>query len=88
MKREKIDIKLRLPSEGLYLILIKRLESCKTNGQEIISFPKIFSKLSVSFQLKKKKVWELLYLFHDLGFIEIICGHGIKLNYKIDNKIK
>jgi len=83
MKQQQIALKLRLPSEGLYLIFLKRLESCKQKDKEIITFPDTFSKLSPSLQLPKKKIWELLYIFNDLGLIKIICGHGIQINYGI-----
>lgn len=71
--------KIRLPSEGFYLIILKRIESCKQDNDELIKFPKIFSKLCVSLQITKKQAWELLYFFNDLGLIQIVCGHGIKI---------
>lgn len=74
-------IKIRVPEEGLYLTLLKRLESCEPRRGDIIKFPTVFSKIGPSFQLNKKQIWSLLHLLNDLGFIKIICGHGIRLNY-------
>ena len=82
MKNKEKGINIRLPDEGLYLIFLERIAACKKPGKEIIRFPDIMSKLAVSFSLPKKKIWELLYIFNDLGLIEIICGHGIRLKYK------
>jgi hypothetical protein len=83
MRKEAIINKLRLPEKGLYLILLERINSCKCeNG--IRKFPPIFSKICGSFQLDKKKGWELLYFFQDLGFLKIIPCHGIKLLYSFE----
>ena len=81
MKKNKLDIKIRLPEEGLYLVFLKRINSCAKRDNEIIRFPVLFSRLCTSFQLSKKDIWALLYFFQDMGFINIICGHGVKLNY-------
>lgn len=86
MKHEIVANGLRLPKEGFYLIILKRIYSCKGEDSEIATFPKIFSKLCTSLQITKQQAWELLYLFNDLGLIQIICGHGIKLNQR--DKIK
>ena len=63
--------------QGLYGLALARLKECKGNN-DIIKFPDIFSKLCTGFSIRKKDCWELLFLFRDMGFIEIICGHGIK----------
>jgi len=87
MKEQQLGIKLRLPEEGLYVIFLKRIASCKKSGKEIIRFPDLMSKLGRSFSIPKKKIWELLYIFSDLGFLEITCGHGVKINYEIYDQI-
>ena len=87
MKEEQPGIKVRLPEEGLYVIFLKRIASCKKSGKEIIRFPDLMSKLCRSFSIPKKKIWELLYIFSDLGLLEITCGHGVKLNYEIYDQI-
>jgi hypothetical protein len=52
----------------------------KTSGKsEIIRFPKVFEKLCVSFQITKNEAWELLFIFDDFGFVEIVKHQGIKL---------
>jgi len=83
MKEEQLGIKLRLPDQGLYFIFLERIAACKKPGKEIIRFPDIMSKLGASFSLPKKKIFELLYIFKDLGLIDIICGHGVKVNYNV-----
>jgi hypothetical protein len=79
MNKKITALKIRLPKEGFYLIIWKRMYSCKKEGSELIPFPKIFSKLCVSLQITKQQAWEILYFFNDLGLIQIVCGHGIKL---------
>lgn len=88
MKQEVFDIKLRIPKEGLHIILLERISSCKKPGEEIIKFPPLFSKIASSFSIPKKKVWPLLYFLNDLGFIKIVFGHGIKLNYQLTKNEK
>jgi hypothetical protein len=88
MNKKRIALKIRLPAEGFYLLILKRIEFCKDKNEDTICFPRIFSKLCASLQITKHQAWELLYLFQDLGLIQIICGHGIKLNYQIGDKIK
>jgi hypothetical protein len=83
MKEQKIEYKLRLPQKGLYLIILERINSCRERNKEIITFPKVFSKLGGSFQLHKKEVWEILFFLRDLEFIKIVFGHGIIINYEL-----
>ena len=82
MKEDKLVLKVSMPSMGLCSLLLQRIISCKKEGEEIIPFPKIFSKICCSFQINKQSAWELLYLIRDFGFIEIIYGHGIKVNFE------
>ncbi len=79
MKSQKTALNIRLPREGIYAIIEKRIISCKRENETVIPFPRIFSKLCASLQISKKQCWELLYFFTDMQIIEIICGHGIKL---------
>jgi len=81
MKKKPIGI--RIPEEGLYLTFLKRLASCEAVRGDIIKFPRLFSKIGSSFQLNKKQIWSVLYFLNDLGFIKIVCGHGIRLNYSL-----
>ena len=70
------------PRSGLYGILFDRLENLKQNNNrknEIIPFPDIFEKLCRNFSIKKPQCWDLLFLLRDLGFVEIITGHGVRL---------
>lgn len=83
MKKEFLELKLRLPYNCMYIIILKRMASCKVPYKEIIPFAKINYKLGSSLQINKKQIWDLLLFFHDLGMLEIVRNHGIILNYKI-----
>ncbi|MGY4884197.1 MAG: hypothetical protein ACP5NZ_01305 [Nanobdellota archaeon] len=78
------ELKLRLPKEGLYIIALKRIESCKEENKDLIGFPKCFCKLCSSFQISKRQAWEMLYMFQDMGFLRIITGHGLELYYQFE----
>ena len=66
--------------QGLYGKFVVRLnEVNKTCKKEIIPFPKIFEKLCRAFSITKKECWEILFLLRDVGLIEIVPFHGIKL---------
>lgn len=66
--------------QGLYGKLIQRLhEVHKEYRKDIIPFPHIFEKLCRNFSITKKECWEILFLLRDVGFIEIIPFHGIKI---------
>ena len=66
--------------QGLYGKFLQRLgevnEQCK---KEILPFPHIFEKLCRNFSIRKKECWEILFLLRDVGFIEIVPFHGIKI---------
>jgi hypothetical protein len=86
MEKENLELKLRVPRSSLYAILLQRLEACKKQGKDIIRFPEVISKIAVSFSIPKQQVFELLFLLHDLNIIQIVCGHGVRLNYGIKNE--
>jgi hypothetical protein len=85
MKKEFLELKLRLPCDGMYLIILKRIALCKKPSKEIIDFSILNHKLGTSLQINKKQIWDLLTFFHDLGMIEIVRNHGVILNYEIDD---
>lgn len=62
----------------LYGLALDRLKSCK-GSDGIIRFPDVFSKLCTSFSIKKDDCWELLFFFKEMGLIEIVCGHGVRV---------
>jgi len=66
--------------KGLYEIFMDRLreaqESCK---KEIVPFPIVFEKLCRNFSLTKQQCWQILFILRDFGFIEVICGHGVRI---------
>jgi len=65
---------------GLYRTALERLKELdKPLGTKIIRFPKVFGKLCSTFSITKQECWELLFMFRDLGFIEIIPYQGIKI---------
>jgi len=70
-------------SFGLYSLALERLREID-NG-DIIRFPVVFEKLCSTFCIKKEQAWELLFLFRDFGFVEIVKNQGIRvkdfLNY-------
>lgn len=88
MKQKNLELKLRVSSDSLYVILLERIASCKKPNEEIVKFPALFSKVASSFSIPKEKVWPLLYFLHDLNFITIIFGHGVKINYGVKNENK
>jgi len=71
--------KIEYPKRGLYSLFLDRMKELKSNSSGIIRFPEVFEKLCTSFQITKKQCWEILFMFRDFGFIEIIKGQGIKI---------
>ena len=84
MEQKFLDIKLRVPENGLYPLLLQRIKECGERNEQIVKFPKVFSKLAVSFSIPKSRVWELLYFLNDMGLIEIVYGHGIRIICEIN----
>jgi hypothetical protein len=69
-------------SSGLYGLVIQRLKELEKYSDmksNIIRFPIVFRKLCTSLQITKEQAWELLFLFNDLGFLEIIPYQGIRI---------
>jgi hypothetical protein len=62
---------------GFYGLALQRLSELQ-QGSGIIKFPRAFEKLGSTFCIPKEFCWEVLML-RDLGFIEIVPGHGIRL---------
>ena len=68
--------------KSLYGVAYKRLKEIETHKSDIISFPDVFQKLGKTFSIPKEKCWDILLVFRDLGLIEIIQGHGIRIKKK------
>jgi len=69
-----------LAKEGLYSIFLNRLEEVKTKcRKEIIPFPHLFQKLCSNFSLTKVQCWDILFMLKEVGAIEIVPYHGVKL---------
>ena len=65
---------------GLYRIALERLKELeKPLGSKIIRFPEVFNKLCSTFSITKEESWEILFMFRDLGFIEIVPYQGIRI---------
>ena len=65
----------------IHNLFVRRLEEAKNKVKgDIVPFPIIFQKLCVSFSIPKKECWEALFALRDLGLIEIVPYHGIKIN--------
>ena len=70
--------------QGLYGLFFNRLLEVKNKSRkEIIPFPILFEKLCRNFSISKKQCWEILFLLRDFNFIEIICGHGVRILRKL-----
>jgi len=78
MKQVKTDLKIR-SSEGLYQIFIDRILEAKLPNKDLIPYPIVFSKICVKFSITKKQAWNILFLLHDMGFVKLIGGHGVKV---------
>ena len=64
---------------GFYTTALSLLKKCRKTQGEIIRYPDVFSRLCTRFQIKKADCWELLLLFKELGFLELVPGHGVRL---------
>lgn len=65
---------------GLYLLALQRIEELRSNNNSrIIRFPRVFEKLCSSFCITKSQAWELLFLFHELGFLEVVPYQGVRV---------
>jgi len=69
-------------SSGLYMLVIRRIEELQKYSDKksgIVRFPAVFKKLCTSLQINKNQCWELLFLFKDLGLLEIVPFQGIRM---------
>jgi len=76
---------------GLYLTALqklKKLEDSTDLKNEIIRFPEVYETLCRAFQIKKSEAFEILLMFQDFGFIEIVPYNGIKINEKMYRKVR
>lgn len=67
---------------GLYALVFRRIKELEKHSNfksRIIRFPVVFKKLCASLQITKEQAWELLFLFKDLGFLEIVPYQGIRI---------
>jgi len=67
--------------KGLYEIFMDRLREAQAlSKKEIVPFPVVFEKLCRNFSLTKPQCWQILFILRDFGFIEVVCGHGVRIN--------
>lgn len=77
---------------GFYTHLALKFKEIETSikgksKKSYIPFPLIFSKSFGATGISKNKMWEILFLMEELGLIEVIAFHGIKLLYEVkDNE--
>jgi len=64
---------------GLYSIFLQRLANAKQSKDGLVEFPDAFEKLCRNFSITKAQCWEVLLLLNDLGVVEIVPGHGVRL---------
>ncbi len=78
--KEENWLQISIKDKGLYALYMKRIHELKQKyGENVISFKIVNQKLSI----KKEYIWELYSLLNELGFIEIVPCHGIRVLYKI-----
>jgi hypothetical protein len=63
------------PLESIVMSRIRELGEKK----EIISFPRVFSKICVTFSIKKSTAWEVIRYLKEIHLVEIVPFHGIKI---------
>lgn len=64
---------------GLYGLALQRIRQCRPTSGGIIRFPHVFAKLCGCFSIPKSECWNVLVTLRDLGFIQIVPYHGIKV---------
>ena len=64
---------------GLYFTALQRLAEMEPSSSGIVRFPLVFEKLGRTFSISKPECWELLFMFRDLGFIEIVPYQGVRM---------
>ncbi len=67
--------------KGLYGLFFKRIREIEVKTKNnIIPFPVLFQKLCTCFSIPKQECWEVLFIIRDMGLIEIVPYHGIRIN--------
>lgn len=66
--------------KGLYGLFYKRIREIRfMSNKGIIPFRVVFQKLCSCFSIPKKECWEVLFIIRDMGLIEIVPYHGIRV---------
>ena len=64
---------------GLYQLFLRRLSEVPRSAGGIAKFPSVFAKLCRTFSVSKTQCWEILLLLREFGLVEIVPGHGVKI---------
>lgn len=67
---------------SLYRLAFERLQACKPSSNGILRFPIVFQRLGSTFSLPKEEVWKLLFVLREMGLIEVVAYHGVRINGK------
>lgn len=73
---------------GLYTLALWRIKKLRSSPDGIIRFPNVFESLGRSFQINKSDIWELLFLFREFGFVDLVRCQGIRVNKKMYSEVK
>jgi len=85
---EKVILLNKHQCRGLYLRYLTRVyraweQMPNFSRKDYLPFNIYRAKICRSFSLPKQEAIELMYLFVDLGYFEIVKTKGIRLNYQI-----
>ncbi len=71
---------------GLWTLELKRLYELQQAIQKrFIPYTTASEKICRNFSITKQMFFETLFFLKEMGFIELSCGHGVKLLYSIIN---
>jgi hypothetical protein len=69
-----------MPKCPLAVAFYERLQGLPTTRSGIIRFPEVFMSLCSKYRMKKRLCWKVLFLMRDMRLIEVVAGHGVKIN--------
>jgi len=89
--KKAIAINKQVLKTGLYVkFLIRIYETWKATPSnsynEYLQFKQFTQSICRSFSIEKHEAFDILRIFQELGFIEIIKWGKIKINYKVVEK--
>ncbi|MBN2420657.1 hypothetical protein JXB27_00060 [Candidatus Woesearchaeota archaeon] len=73
---------------GLWTLELKRLYELQQAVQkQYIPYSTASEKICRNFSITKHMFFETLFFLKEMGFIELSCGHGIRLKYEIRDNV-